>query len=58
MHLQAIRAMCDDRRRELTRAMAASRRGPRRHLPRLSVSWTRAGAARGGSVMIAISAIR
>jgi hypothetical protein len=58
MHPETIRALCEERRAEVTRAVAASRRGPRRHLPCLSVSWTRAGIARGGSVIIVISATR
>jgi hypothetical protein len=54
--------LAEQRRQELMRNTAESRRGPVRRLPRLRLSWSRttlaAGGRGGSSVMIIISAYR
>jgi hypothetical protein len=58
MHPEIARYLVDQRRADMAREMAASRRGPRRHIPRLSVSWSRTRLTPGRSVVIIISATR
>jgi hypothetical protein len=58
MHPDIARTLVEQRRADMTRAVAASRRGPRRHVPRLSVSWSGTSVSRGRSVVIIISATR
>jgi hypothetical protein len=58
MHPEIARSLVQQRRMDMTRTVAASRRGPRRHVPRLSVSWSGTAVSRGRSVVIVISATR
>ena len=58
MHPEIARTLVEQRRADLTRTMAESRRGPRRHGPRLSVSWSRTKLPRSRSVVIIISTSR
>lgn len=58
MHPEMTRTLINQRQADLARTMAASRRGPRRHGPRLSVSWSRTKLPRTRSVVIIISATR
>ena len=58
MHPEITRILVKQRHADLARTVAASRRGPRRHVPRLSVSWSGTTLSRGRSVVIIISATR
>jgi hypothetical protein len=58
MHPEIARTLVEQHHTDMTCAIAASRRGPRRYVPRLSFSWSRMRVGRGRSVVIIISATR
>jgi hypothetical protein len=58
MHPDITKALVAERHADLKVGMAASRRGPRRHIPRWHVTWSRASVTRGKSWVIIISATK
>ena len=58
MHPDITKALVAERYADLTAGVAASRRGPRRHIPRWYISYSRSSEARGKSWVIIISATR
>jgi hypothetical protein len=58
MHPDITKALVAERHADLLAGVAASRRGPRRHIPHWHVSWSQASVTRGRSWVIIISATR